>query len=1126
MESVEHKDAAIARWLYNELGKILLNKPAPKDGIEAVYQLMQRMIMERTQQDKLHFSTLFARMSYAAQRYGVPVAVQLNLHHFRQRARQLDPLPNESELLMSGLAAMAHAVRAFYKQPWPDELSAQLPEFLELPPRSYEATAFEHSIRVLIEGIDPQEECLLVRLPDKPEEQVRVRYNEAGRNDFFQTSMKLLGTVFQLPVEANLLDVEIDDAGLLHPKGFILFPDYLIDVSAIADCFSNSQPDAKLFLLKKFSMPEVSKHILLGHIANFFLDELMSQPEAKFSEVFPKVFGLAPLAFCLLPEKELKEIQQNAQRHFLTLKEMVLKGFKAQGIDPEKAWLEPSFYSARHGLQGRLDVFYHNEQEAAIVELKSGKAFMPNKHKIGRSHFVQTLLYDLLITAVYKNRLKPINYILYSREATEALRYAPRETWQQYEALELRNHLLAIEQMLAGTLANDPSSPLLKSPAARLFRGLSPGGMPYAKGFTRDALLEFETMWEQLSPLEQKYLIAFSGFIAREQQLAKTGVQGLEGANGQASLWLNTFEEKDSGFEIIANLTVEENRASDDPPELVLKRTEHTNPLANFRAGDIAVLYPADPDFEKASALDHQLIKASVVSIDAQQLTLRLRSRQFETSFFRRYEHWNLEHDLIDSSFRGMYQSLSEFARQAPTQRALLLGLTPPRKPELTPAKAKGNLTDEQKQIFEQLVNAPDYFLLWGPPGTGKTSVMLRALVQWLMDHTGEQLLLLAYTNRAVDEICESIERIGDFMREHYLRIGSSNSTPAPFQEQLFQVKTANADSRKAVLDILGKHRIVVGTVASLGNRQELFQLKKFDRVIIDEASQILEPLLCGLLLRVPRFVLIGDHLQLPAVVVQDEQLSAVADTDLQSIGLVNMRNSLFERLFKRCQQEGWDWAYAQLSHQGRMHQDIMDFPNQFFYQHTLHCLPANSSGFLQQTSSLQWKLPESAGSLLRVLASRRFLFLPTPVDESSLLAKTNKFEAERIVELIRSFQMLYESSGRPWQPGSLGVITPYRAQIAQIQNLLSTEEIPHKEQITVDTVERYQGGARDIILISLCTNRLSQLSALSSLSEEGIDRKLNVALTRAREHLVVLGNPALLETSPVYRALMERYGA
>jgi len=117
-------------------------------------------------------------------------------------------------------------------------------------------------------------------------------------------------------------------------------------------------------------------------------------------------------------------------------------------------------------------------------------------------------------------------------------------------------------------------------------------------------------------------------------------------------------------------------------------------------------------------------------------------------------------------------------------------------------------------------------------------------------------------------------------------------------------------------------------------------------------------------------------------------------------------------------------------------------------------------------------------------------------------------------------FRELYQQIGRSWSATSVGIITPYRAQIAQIRSILAERELD-SGGITIDTVERYQGGARDVILISLCTNSMAQIYTLSSPSEEGVDRKLNVALTRAREQLVILGNPELLRASRLYRALM-----
>jgi len=129
------------------------------------------------------------------------------------------------------------------------------------------------------------------------------------------------------------------------------------------------------------------------------------------------------------------------------------------------------------------------------------------------------------------------------------------------------------------------------------------------------------------------------------------------------------------------------------------------------------------------------------------------------------------------------------------------------------------------------------------------------------------------------------------------------------------------------------------------------------------------------------------------------------------------------------------------------------------------------------------------------------------------------------MVELIQAYTRLYSATDRPIQAGDIGIITPYRAQIAHIKRRLQTANLPAGDY-QVDTVERYQGGAKRIVLISLCTNEYSQIQMLSQISDEGVDRKLNVAMTRAREHLVIVGCPEILRQSMVYGDLLDFLGA
>jgi len=209
------------------------------------------------------------------------------------------------------------------------------------------------------------------------------------------------------------------------------------------------------------------------------------------------------------------------------------------------------------------------------------------------------------------------------------------------------------------------------------------------------------------------------------------------------------------------------------------------------------------------------------------------------------------------------------------------------------------------------------------------------------------------------------------------------------------------------------------------------------------------------------------------------------------------------------------------LSHQGRMHRQIMEFPNQQFYKGFLNILPENLPAAAKQKAPITFALLPEEDELTRKLYSQRLLFFPCPSYNDALNQKVNRHEAELAGELSLRFNQLFEASGRSLEKDSIGIITPYRAQIAQIRSVLEKKGLPTK-LLSVDTVERYQGGAREVIIISLCTNNERQLDSLVSLSDEGIDRKLNVAMTRARSHLVILGNPEILKYNPVYWNLLQ----
>ena len=1058
--------------------------------------LMERAFIEATRQEQIAFSTLFARISYVGQRFGFPAHTIEKVHQFRLAARKARNGGFVSaETVQMGKEAISLALDALSSAEEINQVSEPLPP--AGPALQYEPG---FNLRVLALRDIPEQHIMVVAEEENPGREMVLRYNVPSRNENFMPTIRTIRQVFGFPVTLQLLDVEEDESGALVPAGIVVEPDYLMDVSAISDCFGDSGPDPFAFLVKKFIPRETTDPILLGNIANLFLDRLLNEPDAEWQKLFAESFRQYPFVYAPMPDSQVKEIANKSQKHFVNLRAMATGGFARQDIDPAACFLEPSFFSNLYGIQGRLDLFYRNGNQSAIVELKSGKPFKPNSYGIARSHFTQTLLYDLLVRSVFGKRTDPVKYILYSGEDTNLLRFAPTIGPEQMEAVQVRNHLVAIERMLTKVVPGDMTVPV--------FGKLKSAGKA---GFTDRDYGRFDRAYGQLNNTEKKYFNAFCGFIAREQWLARVGEESSDTLNGNASLWRNSMDEKMQQFSMLSHLEILENRADQEEPSIIFKKTPRTSDLSNFRTGDIAVLYPAVS--EKDTVLQHQVIRCTIVRLEKDHIEVQLRYRQKNLKTFETRGFWCLEPDMMDFGFVAMYRNLLEWAEAPPQVRSRVMGIT---------AKMPPDNWKTPVGIVQKIVEAPGFFLLWGPPGTGKTSVVLRDLSEWVLNHTEENLLLLAYTNRAVDEICEALESIGPDVRHHYLRIGSRHAASARFGDQLLSVKTANCKSRAELLKVLESHRIFVSTVASFGQQEALLKLKKFHRLVIDEASQILEPQLTGLLTHFEHFTLIGDHRQLPAVTAQRPENTVVNDADLNEMGLTDLRDSYFERLYRLCLCNNWHWAYDQLDKQGRMHDEIMQFPGKWFYDGNLRVFDQQ-----KQQSGLQLPGHEMSDYALGdLLGRRRVVFLPVKPDgRITAVQKTSREEADLCARIVVFFKDWWKAEKRVWHADkTLGIITPWRAQIAQIQSALAEAGI-RPGDVTIDTVERYQGGARDVIIVSTCANSEWQLASLVSLSTEGVDRKLNVALTRAREHLIMIGNPEILKKDERYRAFMELYG-
>ena len=1112
----------VARW------SLAADAPAPM-RLAQLAQQVKAFFIDLTEDSPQGFANHFARLTYVAQFHGLDARLSYYFHHFDREAPRA--LRGESttlapdDILRLGARALADAIHGITGVAVPESLQAVLPEgYDHFRLQSYTVAEFKPEVRALVLEDLEARAVLRVRLVESPGLDHYVHYAREGYNrQFVGPAVELLRRHFSLPVEVNLLSVEVDDGGELNPQHLIIEPDYLVDVTAVAKCFDAEGAEPVRYLLGRLTPFRSSPAMLAGNVANHFLDSLLaagSGEGASFRERFVETFASYPLEYARLDDEAVRELMSACEGHHRVITDVVERHLATEGIARDECVVEPSFYAQRYGLQGRLDVFVppgKQGEDAAIVELKSGGIFRPNAHGLNQEHYVQTLLYDLLVRATHGGRVRPRNFLLYSREADKPLRYAPVNRAQQYEALGVRNRMMAIERLLTEARPGAPC-PL---------DWLRPERYPTFAGFVQKDLHAFHASWSTLTELERDYVRAYVGFIAREQRLAKVGGQAHDRLSGQAALWREELEDKVDGYAILHELQLAAVASKGGWPVLTFRRPPPADPravqLTSFRRGDIVVLYPGDA--AKRAVLHHQVYKATITALTPETVEVRLRATQPDLTRFERHARYNIEPDLFDSSFTRLYRNLAELASERPEARALALGLRAPTAPGQASVPTPAALTDEQARIFRAIVNAREYYLLWGPPGTGKTSVMLHHLCAHFVYRTRERLLVLAFTNRAVDEICAALNRIGGDIQSRYLRIGSSFGCAPEYERQLLQNRIAHLKTRGAIREQLDAQRVIVGTVSSVqGKGEALFELLDFDRVIVDEASQLLEPALVSLLARFPRTVLIGDHLQLPAVVTQPEAHTRVEHAGLREIGLHDLRNSLFERLYDRCQTEGWHWAVGQLTRQGRMHATLAAYVNETFYDGTLSGLGVAPPTTDWQLLSNAWpERPAECHAREVMLCEHSTLMCDTPVDLSDKAYRTNAFEAARVVECLRSLIRLRAHANVSVAPGDIGIITPYRAQIACIRQAILESDMGHDwAEVSVDTVERYQGSTYKYVIISLCANHPRTVRMLSN-ARGPVDRKLNVALTRARERVIVFGNVALLrEHNAAYRHFVD----
>ena len=438
-------------------------------------------------------------------------------------------------------------------------------------------------------------------------------------------------------------------------------------------------------------------------------------------------------------------------------------------------------------------------------------------------------------------------------------------------------------------------------------------------------------------------------------------------------------------------------------------------------------------------------------------------------------------------------------------------------------------LNRTQEEAVNKVLRAKDVAIVHGPPGTGKTTTLVEAIYETLRREN--QVLVCAQSNMAVDWISEklvdrgiNVLRIGNPTRVNdkmlsftYERRFESHPdydllwairkairqlrAQRRHRDDKYHQKLEHLKERATELEVrinaqlFSEARVIACTL--VGSASHLLERQKFGTVFIDEAAQALEAACWIPIRRASRVILAGDHCQLPPTIKSFTALKA------------GLGKTLMERIV-----ENKPEVVTLLKMQYRMNEEIMRFSSDWFYGNQVESAPeVKFRSILDLDIPMTWidtsqfELPEDSG----------FSFKETFVGES--FGRINKAEAELTLLVLEQY---FEKIGKARildERLDVGVISPYRAQVQYLRRLMKNKEFfkPYRHLISVNTVDGFQGQERDIILISLVrANDDGQIGFLSDL------RRMNVAITRARMKLIILGDASTMTRHPFYKKLYE----